>query len=135
MKKLLFGSLCALIAALIFLPIVEAGWGGQNPNGPRREAPSARTKNKSINKGKTPAKNKLSNSSTSPQGASAEPVSVSAMSFGESAPVSQIAAEAIQTDLENEEEEAAENRNVRFVTEAAQMRSQKMSAAERSAMD
>ena len=136
MKKLLFGSLCALIAALIFLPITEAGRGGQNPKGPRREGPpsSARSKNKTTKA--SPAKNNLSKSSSIPQGASVEPVSVTPIAFGESAPVSQIAAEAVESDQpDSAEEEAAENRIIRFVTDAAKSHSEKMSKAQLSLMD
>jgi len=68
-----------------------------------------------------------------PQDASLQPASITASSFGESAPLTQIAAEpsAVESDVEsNEEHETAENRVVRFVTEAAQLKAQRMSKAE-----
>src|ERR1051326_134774 len=138
MKKLLFGSLCGLIAALIFLPITEAGRGGQNPNGPKREEPpsSARSKNKTT-KAKSTVKNNFSKSSSIPQGGSLEPASITATSFGESAPLTAIAGQTltVENDVDQGEEEAAENRDVRFVTEAAKLKSQKMSSAQLSLMD
>jgi hypothetical protein len=129
MRKMLFASLCAVICALIFLPVSEAIQRGQTPNGPRREgAPNAaRTKNKAPRKeAKSAAKSPVT------QEALAQPVSITATEFGTSAKVSDIAAQssAVVSDVENEQQEASENRDVRFVTEAAKLRAEKMGVTE-----
>jgi len=130
MRKLLFASLFVAICIQVLLPITEAVRRPQSPNGPRREDTSARSKKK------VPAtKEKSARSSAALQEKSVEPVSVTALSFGESAPLSDIAAESVESDSSNEEQEAAENRAVRFVTEAAEQKAKNMSLAERASQD
>src|SRR5437773_8688884 len=133
-RKLFFVSLCAVISALIFLPVSEAIQRGQSPNGPRREGgpTSARTKNKTSRK-----EAKSASKSPSAQDASVAPVSITASAFGESGKVSDIAAQpsAVESDVSSEEQEASENRDVRFVTDAAKLKAQKMTETESARAD
>src|SRR5215813_2828369 len=135
MKKLLFVFLWAVLCVLILLPTSEAGQRGQSPNGPRRESPpnSGRAKTKNNRKeAKSTAK-----PTRALQGQQIEPVSITASNFAESAPLSQVAAAPaqVESDQSNEEEEAAENRTVRFITDSAIQQLNKMSTSQRSKID
>jgi len=137
MKKLWFACLCALISVLIFIPITSARFQGQRPNGPRREDKSSSpAKTKTSTKESKGAK-AVSRSPLTTQGASVEPASVTATIFGESAPLSNIAGlpATVENDVNNEEEEAAENREVHQVSAAAIAQSQKLSKAQAMKLD
>lgn len=132
--RLLLLALTVFLASALLLPISEAqrAGRGQGPKGPTRESTS-------------PSSNKQKSKTTPPKSATAarrlkawqeatpaQPISVQAENFAESAPLAQVAAgpTAVELDIEGEEEESAENRAIRELSAAAISRSQRTSLFE-----
>lgn len=143
MKRLVFSALACAFLALLLLPVGSAQRKGSRTNGPTREAPTDSKKDSSnLTRRSTPkravARAGATKLARAAQANSNEPISMAAVNFAESAPVSEIAdgSVGIESDDEsNEEQEAAENRVVRQVTAAAMARAKNMGAAEGSKRD
>ena len=130
--RLLLLALTVLFALALLIPVSEAQRAGQGPKGPSRES-TAPPSNKRKQKTTTPKSGAAARPIRSFQEATpSEPISVQAEKFAESAPLSEVASgsAAVESDVEAEEEETAENRAIREVSEAAISKFQRTSNME-----
>jgi hypothetical protein len=131
--RLLLLALTVFFALALLLPISEAQRArrGQGLKGPSRESPappSNKRKPKTTPKSRANTTNLRSLQEATPTG----PISVQAENFAVSEPLSEIASgsAAVESDVEEGDQESAENRSVREVTDAAISNAKRTSSIE-----